>query len=438
MIAVLKSSGNIQPPILDRSPAEDAACLTEFISCCEEALKEEARNSQHTENAALYAGSLLEACRLARAQFMQRHREWLYSVLTDGYRLSLRPEKLVYEAAKCVPGLVPTAARVEFERTLPEIQRGGGEIDQGIFFHYLFDCPQIGTHIFHSALAPTRESLTFLPLFARTGSLELQSISIQRIRGIAYVTMKNGMTLNAEDEVMVSDLETAVDLVALDADSLVGVLRGGVMSHPKYKGRRVFCSGINLKSLASGKISFVGFMLRRELSLLNKISRGIRYSDNPAAQWAVKPWIGVVDSFAIGGGLQLLLVMDYVIATKGTYFSLPAAREGIIPGFANLRLQHVFDNNTARELLFFDRKIWSHDLEARRLANAIVDADEVDELVRGIAEQLSSPAVAANRRLLNLSREPVDHFLRYASEFSITQAHRMHSDDVRLKLAQKS
>ena len=37
-----------------------------------------------------------------------------------------------------------------------------------------------------------------------------------------------------------------------------------------------------------------------------------------------KPWIAVVDGFAIGGGCQLLLVVDYVIAESGAYFNLPA------------------------------------------------------------------------------------------------------------------
>ena len=45
-----------------------------------------------------------------------------------------------------------------------------------------------------------------------------------------------------------------------------------------------------------------------------------------------KPWIAAVDTFAIGGACQFLLVMDYVIAEQGSYFVLPARKEGIIPG----------------------------------------------------------------------------------------------------------
>ena len=44
-----------------------------------------------------------------------------------------------------------------------------------------------------------------------------------------------------------------------------------------------------------------------------------------------------VDAFAIGGGCQYLLAMDYVVAASDAYMTLPARKEGIIPGAANLR-----------------------------------------------------------------------------------------------------
>ena len=46
-----------------------------------------------------------------------------------------------------------------------------------------------------------------------------------------------------------------------------------------------------------------------------------------------KPWVAGVDSFAIGGGCQYVLAMDYVVAASDAY--MPARKEGIIPGAAN-------------------------------------------------------------------------------------------------------
>ena len=74
-------------------------------------------------------------------------------------------------------------------------------------------------------------------------------------------------------------IETAVDLALLDERIEVGVLRGGVVQHPKYPGRRVFNAGINLTHLYYGQISFVEFILERDLGLVHKLYRGHRVPD---------------------------------------------------------------------------------------------------------------------------------------------------------------
>src|SRR5205085_6472437 len=105
-----------------------------------------------------------------------------------------------------------------------------------------------------------------------------------------------------------------------------------VVDHPRYAGRRVFNAGINLTHLYHGRISFVNFMMARELGLVAKLQRGLWLGDDwetELEETEEKPWIAAVESFAIGGGCQLLLVMDRVIAERGAYFSLPARKEGI-------------------------------------------------------------------------------------------------------------
>jgi hypothetical protein len=63
-----------------------------------------------------------------------------------------------------------------------------------------------------------------------------------------------------------------------------------------------------------------------------------------------KPWIGAVDNFAIGGHCQALHVMDYVVTAADAYMTLPARKEGIIPGAANLRLPRFVGDRFARQL----------------------------------------------------------------------------------------
>ena len=145
----------------------------------------------------------------------------------------------------------------------------------------------------------------------------------------------------------------------LDDGIDVGVLRGGPATHPKYAGRRIFGAGVNLTHLYHGKISLVEFMIEREL--------GARQQDVPRPRRRAarrnggdgerreKPWIAAVETFAIGGACQWLLVMDRVIAETGSYFNLPARKEGIIPGAANLRLPRFVGERLTRQAIFFNR-----------------------------------------------------------------------------------
>ncbi len=71
--------------------------------------------------------------------------------------------------------------------------------------------------------------------FENNGRVELASVTLERRDGVGYLTFSAGDRLNAEDEQQVVDFETAVDLVLLDDQIRVGVLRGGVMTHPRYQ-----------------------------------------------------------------------------------------------------------------------------------------------------------------------------------------------------------
>ena len=189
--------------------------------------------------------------------------------------------------------------------------------------------------------------------------------------------MRNAKFLNAEDDRATAALETALDLVLLDDAIEVGVLRGGTVQHPKYKDRRIFNAGINLTHLYYGQISFAHFIVERELGLLHKIYRGHWRSDSYDEQYedyVEKPWIAAVEAFAIGGGCQLLCVMDRVLAETGSYFNLPASKEGFIPGAANLRFPRLVGGKLAREGIFFERVFHADTPEGRMICDEVVPA----------------------------------------------------------------
>src|SRR4029453_3559079 len=93
------------------------------------------------------------------------------------------------------------------------------------------------------------------------------------------VELRNLRYLNAEDNAAAAALETAVDLVLLHPELEVGVLRGGVVDHPKHAGRRIFQSGANLTHLYYGQIGLVEFFVTRALVYINKSYRGLTRPD---------------------------------------------------------------------------------------------------------------------------------------------------------------
>jgi thioesterase DpgC len=409
--------------------AQSLASAAEWVAAALAALPPAGQRS--AEEQAVAAATKGEI-RALRCEFLDVHVDAVYRELTGGGTRHPRLAELADAAATRFPGLVPTAAQLAADRARPQAAKEGHEIDQGIFFNRVLASPSSGTHLLEAMLRPTDRALALLPGFTRTGTADLGSVRVQRHGAAAHLTLCRDDCLNAEDGRQVEDMETAVDLVLLDPGTEVGVVRGGVMTHPRYRGRRVFSAGINLKTLHAGGITLVDFLLRRELGYIHKLLRGILVED--PARWhsrtVEKPWVAAVDGFAIGGGAQLLLVFDHVLAAADAYISLPAAQEGIIPGASNFRLGRAAGTRFSRRLVLQGRRIWATEPDARYLLDEVVEPAALDDAVERAAQTLRGPTIVANRRMLIAAEEPMDAFRRYMAEFALQQALRMYDDDV--------
>ena len=358
----------------------------------------------------------------------------LFDDLTDGGRRQLRCAELVYEAAERLPGLVPTRAEIDEERTHPQKEKRGLEIRQGEFLSAVLADPHRGRELLHAMGRPRRESVERLETFRRSGHADLGTAELERRGRIGWITLKNLSCLNAEDDPSTANLEIAVDLVLMDPDIEVGVLRGAPMTHPKHLGRRIFGSGINLTDLYYGKISLVEFMLERELGCVSKMYRGLSPSDagdlDAEQRRTEKPFLAAVESWAIGGACQWLLVMDAVVAERGSYFNLPARKEGIIPGCANLRLPRFLGMRSARQAIFFNHDFAADSAEGALLCDAAVAPEEIEGTVERVAGELGAAGTAgmlANRRALRIAAEPLDVFRRYMAAYAVEQARCLYS-----------
>ena len=140
--------------------------------------------------------------------------------------------------------------------------------------------PRAGSHLVWAMLRPTEDALARVHEFRANGEIDLGGALVRREGRAGIVELRNPRHLNAEDDTTLAATEVAVDLVLLDPEIEVGVLRGGVVEHPRYAGRRIFGAGINLTHLYRGLISYL-FFLVRDLGYVNKIYRGLS-SPEPA------------------------------------------------------------------------------------------------------------------------------------------------------------
>jgi thioesterase DpgC len=407
----------------------DAPRFADFWARSRRLLEALPKKPKRNEAEQAAAQTLLDAGRQSRERFLGAHVEGIYEHVTGGRSRFLRLEELLEAAASAVPGLAPTRQQIAVEAGLEQRDKDGVEVDQGIFLAHVFAMARGGGHLCHAMLLPRAESPEFVAKFAKDGVLDLGPAHLLREGRAVRLTATNARFLNAEDDTTLDQMEIAVDVAILDSASDIVLLRGGKVEHPKYHDRHVFGAGINLTHLYLGRIPFLWF-LNRDLGYLHKIFRGVAqpdsFPDDVAGRGVEKPWVAAVDTFAIGGHCQALLCMDYVLAAADAFMTLPARKEGIIPGFANLRLPRFTGDRIARQAIQFERRLNCDSPEGRLLCDEIAPAHEMDAAIgRTLAGLTSSGSVSAvgNRRAFRVGQEPLDLFRRYASVYAREQAY---------------
>jgi thioesterase DpgC len=340
----------------------------------------------------------------------------------------VRLEDLVQAAADAFPGLVPTRAQLAAEAGLPLKEKQGLEIDQSLLIAHILAHPRCGTHLCHAMLLPRPETAAALATLDAQGFVDLGPVRVERHGRAAHLLSSNVRYLNAEDQGTIDAMEIGVDVATLDPGTEIAVLRGQPVQNAKYAGRRIFGSGINLTHLYYGSIPFQWY-IQRELGFVHKYFRGVAspdvLPDDVNGAGVEKPWIAAVEGFAIGGHCQILLTMDYVLAAEDAFMTLPARKEGIIPGAANLRLPRFTGDRLARQLIQAERRLQCDSSEGRLICDEIVPAGDMDAAIdRTVSMLTSAGAVGAigNRRAFRVGVEPLDVFRRYCAVYAREQA----------------
>lgn len=173
---------------------------------------------------------------------------------------------------------------------------------------------------------------------------------------------------------------------AIDAETsrLMGKIFAGFRDDPALRcailtaaGERFFCPGWDLKAAAAGEApdsdyGVGGFGGLQELPGLNK------------------PVIAAVNGLAFGGGFEIMISADIIIAAEHATFALPEINSGTLADAATIKLPRRIPYHVAVELLFTGRRMDAAEAKHWGIVNEVVPAGRLMARARELAELLSS------------------------------------------------
>ena len=124
-----------------------------------------------------------------------------------------------------------------------------------------------------------------------------------------------------------------------------------------------------------------------------------------AIESAGKPVIAAVNGHALGGGLELALACDFIVASETAVFAAPEILLGIIPGFGGTqRLPRLIGKSKAKELIFTGDRIPAHDAKGIGLVNRLFPNDELILQATAMVKTIAGRGVLS----LKMAKEVID------------------------------
>jgi enoyl-CoA hydratase len=195
--------------------------------------------------------------------------------------------------------------------------------------------------------------------------------------GVALVTFDGEAKLNAFDRGTWQAFDGAIERIDRDAAIHVAVLTG--------RGR-AFVAGADIGEYVDATHeSFVDFQ-----RLVQQVTG--RLVACP------KPFVAAVNGYALGGGFELVLACDLVVASRAARFGLPEARLGLLPGGGGTqRLPRAIGRTRAKELLMTARVLDAREADAFGLVNRMVEPEALLDAAFALADEIRALAPIAVR-----------------------------------------
>ena len=224
---------------------------------------------------------------------------------------------------------------------------------------------------------------------------DYETLLVERNGAVTLVTLNRPQALNALNTTVLAELIAA--FAAYDADETQGclVLTGS---------EKAFAAGADIKEMqAQGFASM--------------------YSSNFFAGWEQvtatrKPWLAAVAGFALGGGCEVAMMADFIIAADTAKFGQPEIKLGVTPGMGgSQRLALAIGKAKAMEMCLTGRMIGAEEAERAGLVAKVIPAadllDEASKTAQLIAAMAPLAAIAAKEMVNAAFEMPLNQGIRF-------------------------
>ncbi len=217
--------------------------------------------------------------------------------------------------------------------------------------------------------------------------MNYENIRLETRGPVALITLNRPKAFNALSNDLMDELTHALDAVETDVAIRAIVLTGG---------EKVFAAGADIKGM-------------KDYSYMDAYQGNFITRNWERASRCRKPIIAAVAGYALGGGCELAMMCDFILAADTAKFGQPEIKLGILPGAGGTqRLTRLIGKSKAMELCLTGRMMDVQEAERAGLVSRIVPVAELIEEAVKVAETIASysmPSVMMTKECINRSYE---------------------------------
>ena len=217
--------------------------------------------------------------------------------------------------------------------------------------------------------------------------MSYETLIVETKDGVTLIRLNRPDALNALNSQLLTDLSAALDVAEADDGVKCLVLTGS---------ERAFAAGADIKEMSDKSYA--------QMFATDFFTKGTRRIEQFR-----KPIIAAVAGYALGGGCELAMLCDFIIAAETAKFGQPEINLGVMPGIGGTqRLTRFVGKSKAMEMMLTARMMDAAEAERAGLVSRVVPADKLIEEAMAAAAKIAgqSPlAVAMAKELVNTAYE---------------------------------